>query len=394
MKALLTAFFLAAAWAQPALAQPQDAIEPLVDYVRSESWLCLPGRADACAVDLSSMTVNARGGASLREFRPAREPKADCFYVYPTVSRDPGQTSDMTPGLEERQMVAAQFARFAAACRTYAPIYRQLTRTAIEPLLSDPDGAPPVTELLLKAPRQGGYEDVRAAFEHYMTHYNAGRPFVLIGHSQGAMHLIRLLREEIEGTPAQSQLVSAILLGANVEVPPGKTVGGTFRTLPLCRSDSQTGCIITYSSFRDTNPPSADALFGQGEDGLIAGCTNPADLRRGTGEPQSYFVTGVIPWTGDPYRPVGTPYVETPGLLTTTCVSGPSGTYLQVHVNADPKGARVDDIPGDLMLRGKADPAWGLHTVDMNISQGDLVEIVARQSRAWRPAPPRPNPAQ
>lgn len=392
MKALLAAVLLAAAPAGPALAQPQDrndaaAAEPLVDYVRPDAWLCLPGRADACAVDLSSMTVNARGSASLREFRPARDPKADCFYVYPTVSRDAGRTSDMIPGLEERQVVASQFARFAAACRTYAPVYRQLTRAAIAPLLGDLEAAPPVAALLRDAPRQGGYEDVRAAFGHYMTHHNAGRPFVLIGHSQGAMHLARLLREEIEGAPAQGQLVSAVLLGANIEVPAGKVVGGTFQALPLCRADNQTGCVITYSSFRDTVPPGPDALFGQGEDGLIAGCTNPADLRRGTGEPQSYFSTGTTSWTGDAYRPVGTPYVQTPGLLTTTCVSGPAGTYLQVHVNADAKGARIDDIPGDIMTGEKPDPAWGLHAVDMDISLGDLVEVVGRQARAWRPAP-------
>src|SRR5690606_5686111 len=148
--------------------------------------------------------------------------------------------------------------------------------------------------------------------------------------------------EEIEGTPLQPFLVSAILPGTNIQVPLGGVVGGTFRSTPLCVRDNQTGCVVAYSSFRDTLPPSRDAVFGRDSGGLVVACTNPANLRTGRGEPNSYFYTLTTPggltgpqpvWTGDPWTPVGTPFVRTPGLIETECVSNSFGTYLSVRVN-------------------------------------------------------------
>ncbi len=382
-KLILLGFTLAGLAAAPVAAQPPGRPLPPVDYANPGNWLCQPGRADACSVDQSAMRVDARGRTTFEEHRPARDPRVDCFYVYPTVSRDQGFYADLIPGPEERRVVASQFARFSAECRPFAPLYRQVTIQGLGQL--PPNPGRPIDEAISRTRGGGGYDDVVAAWRHYLTNHNLGRGVVLIGHSQGAMHLERLIAEEIEGRPVQAQLVSAILLGANVQVPRGGAVGGTFKSVPLCRSDNQTGCVITYSSFRDTIPPGEGALFGQGYDGMMAGCTNPADLRRGAGQPTSYFDTGVaLNWTGDWNAPVGTPFVNTPGLITTTCVSGPAGTYLQVHINPDP-GLRIDDVPGETLTEGKPDPAWGLHRVDMSLSLGDLVELVDRQGRSWRP---------
>ena len=46
-----------------------------------------------------------------------RDAKADCFYVYPTISRDPDVSSDLVPGLEEQATAAVQAARFGSVCR-------------------------------------------------------------------------------------------------------------------------------------------------------------------------------------------------------------------------------------------------------------------------------------
>src|SRR6185369_4996733 len=68
------------------------------DYAKAESWLCRPGRQDACAVDLTTTVVAASGKLTREDW--AADPKApiDCFYVYPTVSYDQTPNSDMNAG--------------------------------------------------------------------------------------------------------------------------------------------------------------------------------------------------------------------------------------------------------------------------------------------------------
>ena len=377
-----------------AVAQPRTLSPPAPNYQNASVWLCLPGRADACAVDQSATVVPSGARTRLEEFvLPAREPLIDCFYVYPAVSRDEGPLSDLSPGIEERQIIQAQFARFSQGCRPFAPMYRQVTQTALNEAMAQPGGL----EAMRNSPAPGGatpYADVLAAFKTYMASNNQGRGFVLIGHAQGASLLKRLIVEEIDGRPEQRYMVAAILLGTEINVPPNAAVGGTFKTVPLCLRDGQTGCVITSSAFRDASPPPENALFGKSTTpGMSVACVNPANLRSGKGDPEPYFYTlGSLPkpnWTGDNWAPVGTPFVKTPGLLTTQCVSGIGGTYLQVHVNADPREPRTDQIGGELLRDGRVDTAWGLHLIDMNISMGDLVDTVARLGRGWRGPPMR-----
>jgi hypothetical protein len=369
-----------------ALATPAFAQAPAINIAPSANWLCRPDRADACAVDLSATSVSNRGSLRREEFRPAAKPKIDCFYVYPTVSLDAGVTSDLNPGAEERRVVAAQFARFASVCRTYAPLYRQVTATALQAALSSGESFPAYRQSL-------GYGDILAAWRTYMQRDNQGRGVVLIGDGQGADILARLIAEEIEGSPQQAYLVSAILTGTTVRVAPNQAVGGTFRSIPLCRSQSQVGCVITYSAYRASAPPVEGAWYGRnGEDG-VAACTNPADLKKGEGVADSYFITMVRSWAlradspiwAGPEKPIGTPYVQTPGLVRTACVRDPGGAYLAVRVMADPKDARADDIGGDVMLRLRAQADAGLAPLNIELHLGDLVETVGHQARAYRP---------
>ena len=132
--------------------------------------------------------------------------------------------------------------------------------------------------------------DVRDAWNYYLQHDNKGRGVVLVGHSQGSFILIELMRHEIDGKPIQSQIVSAILLGATVAVPKGKDVGGTFKTISLCHSATQIGCLMVYASFRSTVPPPANTLFGKvPEPDMVAACTNPAALAGGSGALHAYL---------------------------------------------------------------------------------------------------------
>ncbi len=376
----LTTVFSALLVASDAAAQTGN------DYGDQKNWLCRPGRQDACVVDLTTTVVAADGKQTREEWKANRDAAIDCFYVYPTVSRDPGGNSDMIAGPEENAVVRAQLARFGSECRLYAPLYRQATLTALRAATT---GTPiPVDRAL-------GYNDVRDAWSYYVQHDNNGRGVVLIGHSQGAGVLTQLMRDEIDGKPVQSKIVSALLLGSNVAVPNGKSVGGAFRQLPLCGSASQTGCVIAYVSFRSTIPPPESSRFGrvQGE-GMQAACVNPASLGGGSGALDAYLASGGSSITGSVAAPqpwvkdatIETPWVSVPGLLTARCVSNEKGSYLEVAVHGNPADPRTDDITGDVMANGQVNATWGLHLIDVHLAMGNLVGIVRQQAEAYRAA--------
>jgi hypothetical protein len=244
----------------------------------------------------------------------------------------------------------------------------------------------------LAADRVLPYTDVVDAWKYYLEHDNQGRGVVLIGHSQGSGVLTRLIRDEIDGKPVADRLISALLLGTNLPVPKGKDVGGAFQHVPLCHSASQTGCVVAYASFRANVPPPANSRFGRVQgDGMVAACVNPAALGGGSGELHAYLaasVPGIIPmaemkpWV-TPARPVTTPFVSVPGLLTAECVSNDKGSYLAVTVHGNPADPRVDDIVGDVVVNGVPLPDWGLHLIDVNLTMGNLVDLVRQQSKAY-----------
>jgi Protein of unknown function (DUF3089) len=355
------------------------------DYSRGENWLCRPGRQDACAVDLSTTIVGANGKLKSESWAANSKAAIDCFYVYPTVSAEPSGNSDMTQTAAEKGVVEAQFARFASQCQVYAPMYRQITLTALRSMLA---GTPIAFDRAL------AYNDVLDAWNYYLEHDNKGRGVVLIGHSQGSGVLTELIRKEIDGKPVQSRIVSALLLGTSLPVPKGKDVGGAFQHMPLCHTATQTGCVITYASFRANVPPPPTSRFGKvtGEN-LVSGCTNPAALGGGSGELHSYLgakggriVAGVEaepgPWVKPP-QPISTPFVSVPGMLTAECVSNEKGSYLAVTVHGDPAGPRASDIVGDVVVNGAVQADWGLHLIDVHLAMGNLIDIVRQQSKAY-----------
>jgi hypothetical protein len=244
------------------------------------------------------------------------------------------------------------------------------------------------------------YGDVLDAWTYYLAHDNHGRGVVLIGHSQGSNVLTLLIKTEIDGKPIQSQMVSALLLGANVAVPKGKDVSGAFQHMPLCHAASQTGCVITYVSFRATQAPTPDGRFGHvpGEN-MQAACTNPAALAGGSGELHAYLgakgvgFVGASEATPEPWlksgAPITTPFVSVPGMLTAECISivghdnNDNLSYLAVTVHGDPAGPRASSITGDVVVRGQVLPEWGLHLIDVSEAMGDLLDIVGQQTTAF-----------
>jgi hypothetical protein len=294
----------------------------------------------------------------------------------------------MNAGPEEHSVIRQQLARFASQCKTYAPLYRQFTLTALRSVMRSAMSGKPST-----LDRTLGYNDVAAAWRYYLEHDNKGRGVVLIGHSQGSGVLIELIKNEIDGKPVQSRIISALLLGTNVPVPKGKDVGGAFQHMPLCRSATQLGCVISYVSFRDDMPPPPNSRFGRvSTEGMQAACVNPAALNGGSGELHAYLSNGRSgvssssalpkPWV-TPEKKIETPFVSVPGLLTGECVVNDSGSYLAIKTHGDPGDPRTDEIVGDVISNGQVLKDWGLHLIDANVAMGNLVAIVAQQAKAY-----------
>ena len=381
----LTITLLLAAASLPA--QPQSVPPPAPNYTSDASWLCLPGRQDACTVNLDATVIAADGSATKEIFHADPNAPIDCFYVYPTVSQDPGFNSSTIVKPEEQTVVLHQFARFASACRLYAPMYRQVTLAGLRARLS---GANMPDDPTL------GYKDVVDAWNEYLVHRNKGRGVVLIGHSQGSSILIPLIAQEIDGKPVQSKLISAILMGTSVQVPKDSDVGGSFKSIPLCHTSHQIGCVITFSSYRADPPPPPNARFAANQGSTVAACVNPASLTGGSGELKSYLPAGATSivnvssaspiWTNPP-QPINTPFVRTPGLLSAECVATDRLNYLAITLHPNPDGHRTNQIVGDLVINGNLMRDWGLHLIDVNLTMGNLLDIVKDQTKSYLTAP-------
>ena len=338
-------------------------------YADPASWLCRPDLADdACDIDLDATLVAADGTQTVEPFVAAVDAPVDCIYYYPTISTDAGNNSDLVPDGPEQGIVANQASRLAEVCNLYAPMYRQVPLGAMFANLEDDDSSGTTTTLAADDPtnpRNIAYSDVRDSFMHYLAEDNGGRPFVLIGHSQGAGHLARLLAEEIDGNEELTdQMLSAMLIGSGVVLGEGG-----LEQIGACEDPSDTNCVISYATYYEGEPPGDDALFGRARsgDGRVI-CTNPAALGGGAANMSSYFQAGFAEGVPE----VSTPWVHFTDLVEGECVSTDEFDWLEVRVNQAPA------FPPD--LGGRVGPGWGAHLADVNFAMGDLVELVRTQA--------------
>ncbi|HWW90276.1 MAG TPA: DUF3089 domain-containing protein [Solirubrobacteraceae bacterium] len=334
-------------------------------------WLCKPGLANNPCLSSEEATVELGNGSSFVDHaKPASNPPIDCFYVYPTVSgqRTPNANLNIEP--EETASAVAQASRFSQVCKVYAPVYPQVTLAAVfGEIVSTPEAG------------EIAYAGVLSAWQEYLAKYNHGRGVVLIGHSQGAGILAQLIQEQIDPKPAlRRQLVSAVLPGADLTVPLGGTVGGSFQHIPTCQVAWQTHCVVAYEAF--LHEPPLGSFFGRAESpGLQVMCVNPTLLLQGkhAGPLLSYYPTSPFPGPLGAFiqvPPASTPWVATPGEYSGQCEQANGASWLQAsHVGpaSDPR----------LVLEETLGPEWGLHLDDVNIALGNLVGLVWLQSAAY-----------
>ncbi len=213
---LLTALMMATAFACKPQQRQQTEVEVRIDYADTTYWY-------SCGE-----TTKA----------------ADVFYVYPTVSaisfadNDSSWFADITlPEVREEANGNQRFNKMLyGEYNFYAPYYRQMLFEAY----SQPS---PVLDSLA----QIAAKDVNDAFQYYLAHYNHGRPFFLMGHSQGSQMLIALLKNGM--TEEQRKLmVAAYCIGYHVSA---EELAAYPKALQPATDSTMQGLVV-FNSVTDT----------------------------------------------------------------------------------------------------------------------------------------------
>ena len=211
-------------------------VPPPPEYATAANWAALPTKQD---------NADRTPGDQLQDRQATAA--ADVFFVHPTLYRKTTEWSEdwnanvFDPQTNERVddvAILNQASVFNAAGRIYAPRYRQAN---LQVYYSE---GRRVAERAL----QIAYEDVLRAFDFYLDHYNDGRPIIIASHSQGTTHTKRLLADRFDGQALQNQLVAAYLVGMPVS-------RGAYGTIPVCESPNQTGCFVSWRTYRKDFEP-------------------------------------------------------------------------------------------------------------------------------------------
>jgi hypothetical protein len=259
-----------------------DATAP--DYTRPQAWLARPGLRDDPTRWLPEGVVASPTG------------RAAVFYIPPTtyLARDRwnGPLDDAPANDRLRLFGQSQASAFSAAGEVWAPRYRQAALGAFL-AAGDPRAARAI---------DFAYRDVARAFAAFIAAQPADRPIILAGHSQGALHLLRLLREQVRGTPLARRIVAAYAIGWPISVIADLPALG----LPACRTPGQSGCILAWQSFAEpAEPRLIDAYLygsvgytGAPRKGTAMLCTNPISGRIGGTAPAAANLGALVPQLG------------------------------------------------------------------------------------------------
>lgn len=213
-----------------------------------------------------------------RGFAPAREPRASVFFVHPTsFLESSGWNAPLDD--EESQRRASLFVRHQASAfngvgAVWAPKYRQ---AAFGAFLTGESNARRALDF--------AYRDVLAAYEAFLRQAPSDKPIILAAHSQGSLHLLRLLEERIRGAPEAERLAVAYVIGW----PVSETADLPALPLAACERPGQAACLVSWQSFAEPADPkqvtdaydSSHAPGGVPRAGSAMLCVNPLTGTRG-----------------------------------------------------------------------------------------------------------------
>jgi hypothetical protein len=248
----------------PGIAFDAAAAGPAPDYGQAKSWIARPD----LPTDAARWTPDG--------YKPAPRPAVAVFYALPTALIDRGRWNAPI-GDAEVDKRSAMFLRMQASVFNgvggiWVPRYRQATSGAF--MTAKPEAAQAMDL---------AYGDVLAAFDAFVAAQPPGRPIILAGHSQGSMHLLRLLKERVAGQPVAARIVAVYIGGWPVSLTADLPALG----LPACASPDQTGCLLSWQSFArpadytavrgafDTYLNGGIGLAGAPREGTALLCSNP-----------------------------------------------------------------------------------------------------------------------
>ncbi|MGI8706282.1 MAG: DUF3089 domain-containing protein [Sphingomicrobium sp.] len=250
------------------------------DYAQGESWIAHP----ALAEDPSEWRPEGFPPPTLEPKRVA------AFFIHPTTylqrERWNAPLGDQQSRETAELFVRSQASAFGQFADVWAPRYRQAAYGAF---LLDSEDAQNALDL--------AYSDVSAAFDRFLSEIPDAQPIILAGHSQGSLHLTRLLAEH--GPKLRDRLVGAYVVGWPVSVAADLAP----MALPPCETPDQSGCVLSWQSFGEPGNPSVVLEAWEGTRGPTSAerlrsdmlCVNPITGTRGGGAPPSANPGTLVP---------------------------------------------------------------------------------------------------
>ena len=315
------------------------------DYARVQNWLARPDIPNNPSDWLPDGAAAAPGGS------------AAIFYIHPTtyLERDrwnASLTGNSQTDLRTRLFVQSQASALTSAGKVWAPRYRQ---AAFGAFLLKSEDARKALDL--------AYSDVISAFDEFLKE-NPGAPLVLAGHSQGSLHLSRLLVDRREAI--KDRLVAAYVVGWPISV----TADLPAMRLRACSHVEETGCVLSWQTFAE--PANPDLVLDAWQ-----GTRGPTGVRRTRGDMLcTNPITGTQGGTGPAIANIGT-LLPSADFASATLVKGAVGAHC---------------MSGFLMLDGKPPslgpyvlPGNNYHVYDYALFWGAIRQDAERRLNAWHP---------
>ena len=223
---------------------------------------------------------------------PARPKTAAVFFIHPTSFLDRSAWNAPLDDKASRDLaetfIKGQASAFNGVGEIWAPRYRQATF-----------GSFLTTQAEAERALDAAYADVALAFDRFIAEVAVDRPIIVAGHSQGSLHLTRLLREKVAGRPLARRIVAAYVVGWPISVDRDLDALG----LPACATPQQSRCILSWQSFATPADPQAvvdayDATTGfdgKSRRGTAMLCTNPLTGTRNASAAPAQNLGALIP---------------------------------------------------------------------------------------------------